>query len=157
MLLSKDFSEFIELLNKHKVDYMIVGGYAMAFHGKPRQTGDIDIWIDNVAVNAERVMKVIQDFGLSSLGLKKEDFIKENSITQIGFPPLRIDILNSIDGVRFNDAREHRLVVEMQGIKAFYIGKEEFLKNKQASGRVQDLADIKELQKDKGKKKGRGR
>src|ERR1700744_2458440 len=104
MTLDKDFEDFVVLLNKHKVDYMVVGGYALAFHGKPRHTGDLDIWIDISDTNAERMCLVINDFGMSSLGMHKEDFLQAGIITQIGYPPLRIDILNEIDGVVFKES-----------------------------------------------------
>jgi predicted nucleotidyltransferase len=153
MILAKDFEDFIRLLNKHEVEYMVVGGYALAFHGKPRNTGDMDIWIDNSDKNAEKMMQVAGDFGLKSLGLTKEDFTKEGFITQIGYPPLRIDILNSIDGVGFKQAYENRRVVDMEGLKAPFIGKEDFIKNKRATGRAQDLTDIKSIERGKGRRR----
>ena len=149
MMLAKDFEDFIKLLNKHQVEYMIVGGYALAFHGKPRYTGDIDIWIGIYNTNATKLLRVISDFGLASLGLEKEDFLKEGYITQIGRPPLRIDIMNSIDGVTFNEAFVRKEVVEIDGIKMLYIGLSDFIKNKQASGRKKDLSDISEITKRK--------
>src|ERR1700753_1612066 len=99
MTLEKDFEDFVALLNTHQVDYMVVGGYALAFHGIPRHTGDLDIWIDVSNSNAEKMCAVITDFGMASLGIQKSDFLKKGIITQIGYPPLRIDILNEIDGV----------------------------------------------------------
>lgn len=147
MILAKDFEEFISLLNKHSVQYMIVGGYALAFHGKPRYTGDIDIWIGISEQNASRLLKVIKDFGLASLGFVKEDFLKEGFISQIGRPPLRIDILNSIDGVDFNDAYKSVQIIELEELKVPYIGLGDFIKNKQATGRKKDLLDIKEIKK----------
>jgi predicted nucleotidyltransferase len=153
MILAKDFEEFIRLLNKHEVEYMVVGGYALAFHGKPRHTGDMDIWIDNSEKNAEKMLKVVGDFGLKSLGLTKGDFTREGFITQIGYPPLRIDILNSIDGVRFSQAYENRQTVDLEGLKAPFIGKAEFIMNKKAAGRAQDLADIKSIERGKGRKR----
>lgn len=155
MKLAKDFEEFIELLNKHKAEYMVVGGYALGFHGKPRNTGDLDIWILNTPENAEKVLAVIKDFGLGSMGFTKEDFIKEGYVSQIGRPPLRIDILNSIDGVGFKEAYKNRQVTHTDGLKILFIGKEDFIKNKQASGRPQDLNDIKEIQKNMGLRRGR--
>jgi hypothetical protein len=149
MILSKDFQEFIELLNKHGVEYMVVGGYALAFHGKPRHTGDMDIWIHNTEANAERVMRVVQDFGLGSLGLRKDDFVKEGAVTQIGYPPLRIDILNSIDGVDFKEANSKRQFAETEKGRIPFIGVEDFIKNKKAVARPQDLADIEKMQKGK--------
>lgn len=95
MTLTKDFEEFVGLLNRHRVDYMVVGGYALAFHGKPRHTGDLDIWINISDENAERMLQVLRDFGMGALGFKTADFLKPGYITQIGYPPLRIDILNN--------------------------------------------------------------
>jgi len=154
MELNKDFVEFLNLLNKHKVDYMVVGGYALALHGKPRQTGDLDIWIDNAQANAVKMVKVIDEFGFSSLGIKEEVFLKENSIVQLGYPPVRIDILNAIDGVKFKEALSHRLAEKIDGVVIPFISKDDFIKNKKAAGRSQDLADIKEIQKGR---KGLGR
>lgn len=99
MIFEEDFVDFINLLNRHKVEYMVVGAHALAFHGRPRHTGDLDIWIKPSIFNAEKMINVIDDFGFSSLGLVKEDFLKDNYVTQLGYPPLRIDILNSISGV----------------------------------------------------------
>jgi len=147
MTLAKDFEDFIALLNRHEVQYMIVGGYALAFHGKPRYTGDIDIWIGISENNAEKLLRVIKDFGLSSLGFEKDDFLKEGYISQIGRPPLRIDILNSIDGVEFDQALEQMQQIDIDGLKVAYIGLSDLLKNKQASGRAKDIADIKEIRK----------
>lgn len=148
MILEKDFEDFLQLLNKHKVDYMVVGGYALALHGKPRHTGDLDIWIDISEKNAARLVKVIKEFGMGSLGLSKEDFLKEGYISQIGYPPLRIDILNSIDGVSFNEASKEMQTIQTEdNLTIKYIGLNDFLTNKKASGRKQDLADIKEIKK----------
>ena len=104
MILAKDFLDFVHLLHKHKAEYMIVGGYALAFHGKPRHTGDLDIWINMSSENAARMMEVITEFGLTSMGIVKEDFLKAGYMIQIGYPPLRIDILNTIDGIGFSEA-----------------------------------------------------
>ncbi|MEC5142704.1 nucleotidyltransferase [Chitinophaga sp. 212800010-3] len=148
MILEKDFEDFIKLLNKHEVKYMVVGGYALALHGKPRHTGDLDIWIKVSEENAERLLIVIREFGLSSLGLQKGDFLEAGYITQIGYPPLRIDILNSIDGVTFDEAAIHMQSLQAEDdLVICYIGLSDFLKNKKASGRKQDLADIKEIKK----------
>ena len=147
MTLAQDFEDFVILLNKHHVDYMVVGGYALAFHGKPRHTGDLDIWINSSETNAEKLILVIKEFGLSDLGLTKSDFIKEGYVTQIGYPPLRIDILNSIDGVKFEDAFPNKLFVDINGIEVKYIGLKEFIENKIATGRSQDIAELKEIKK----------
>jgi predicted nucleotidyltransferase len=147
MILAQDFIDFVKLLNKFEVDYMVVGGYALAFHGKPRHTGDLDIWINNTEENAEKLIYAINEFGLASLGLQKSDFLKEGYITQIGYPPLRIDILNTIDGIKFEEASPNKRIVEADDIPIKYIGLHDFIKNKTASGRSQDLADLKEIKK----------
>ncbi len=150
MTLAKDFEDFVALLNKHGVEYMVVGGYALAFHGKPRHTGDLDIWINISAQNAEKLLIVIQEFGLASLGLEKTDFLNSGYITQIGYPPLRIDILNNIDGLEFKEAFKNKETIDVDGLLINYIGLHDFITNKKASGRSQDLTDIKEIEK-KGK------
>ena len=148
MTLAQDFEDFVKLLNLHEVEYMVVGGYALAFHGKPRHTGDLDIWIRISEKNAMRMLQALKGFGMSSIGFKKDDFLKPGYITQIGYPPLRIDILNSIDGVEFKDAIQNMLRLEIENDFAInYIGLNDFVKNKQASGRSQDLADIQQIQK----------
>ena len=155
MTLAKDFEDFVKLLNLHVVEYMVVGGYALAFHGKPRHTGDLDIWINISENNADRMLRVLKDFGLSAMGFKNEDFLKPGYISQIGYPPLRIDILNTIDGIEFNDAVKDMNQVEVE--KDFiinFIGLNDFVKNKKATGRIQDLADIEEIKKIKVVKKG---
>lgn len=155
MILAQDFEDFVKLLNLHKVEYMIVGGYALAFHGKPRNTGDLDIWINISEKNAVKMLKVLKEFGLASMGFEKEDFLKPGYITQIGYPPLRIDILNNIDGIEFVDAIKDMQKVELEnGFSINYIGLKDFIQNKQASGRSQDLSDIKEIQRMAAPKKG---
>ena len=152
MILAQDFEEFVALLNKHGVQYMVVGGYALAFHGKPRHTGDLDIWIGISKKNADKMLDVLKEFGLSAQGFTKDDFLKEGYMTQIGYPPLRIDILNSIDGVDFKDAYKNKEEVDLDGLIITYIGLQDFIKNKEASGRLQDINDIASLQR-KGKSK----
>ncbi len=147
MTLDKDFEDFIVLLNQHGVDYMVVGGYALAFHGKPRHTGDLDIWIDMSNENAEKMIQVIDKFGMASLGMERSDFLKEGGIAQIGYPPLRIDILNEIDGLGFKEAYPNKLIIDVEGLPVNYIGLNDLIKNKQASGRKQDISDVNELNK----------
>jgi predicted nucleotidyltransferase len=148
MILEKDFEDFVRLLNKHKAEYMVVGGYALALHGRPRHTGDLDIWINISEENAKRLLKVIKEFGMASLGLIKEDFLKPGYISQIGNPPLRIDILNNIDGVEFEASVSDMQKMQLEhDFTINYIGLSDFLKNKKASGRKQDLADIREIKK----------
>lgn len=140
-----DFSDFIELLNKHKVEYMVVGAHALSYHGRPRHTGDLDIWIKPTPDNADKMIKVLFDFGFSSLGLQRADFLKENFITQLGYPPLRIDLLNSISGVEFDQAYQRKISVQMDNIIVSFISIQDFILNKQATGRPKDIADIESL------------
>jgi hypothetical protein len=145
MILEKDFSDFVELLNKHEVEYMVVGGYALAFHGEPRFTGDMDIWIDVSEANAERMMTVLSEFGASSLGFTRQDFLDDSIIKQIGQPPLRIDILGAIDGVRYADAVNDKQYFKSKDLTIPYIGVKDFIKNKEAVGRKKDLKDVKRI------------
>jgi len=131
---------------------MVIGGYALAFHGKPRHTGDLDIWMDLTDENAVRLVNVINDFGMASLGLTKADFLQKGGITQIGYPPLRIDILTEIDGITFSEAYSNKLIIDIDGLQANYIGLDDLIKNKQASGRRQDITDVNTLNKLKKKK-----
>ena len=148
MILSEDFEDFLKLLNQYRVNYLIVGGYAMAFHGKPRYTGDLDIWIDISEENASKMVMVINDFGFASVGFGIDDFSKPNLINQIGYPPLRIDILTSIDGVLFEEAFSEKLEIELEeDFKVNYIGLDDLIKNKKSSGRKIDVADVSDLEK----------
>lgn len=149
MIFEQDFIDFIELLNQHHVAYMVVGAHALAFHGRPRHTGDLDIWIKPNNDNAAKMVAVLNDFGFGSLHLTKADFLKENYVTQLGYPPLRIDILNSISGVEFDEAFANKIVSEIDDLVVNFINITEFIKNKQASGRPKDLGDIDSLKKRK--------
>ena len=156
MILEEDFQDFIELLSKHEVAYMIVGAHALAFHGKPRHTGDLDIWINPTEENATKMLAVIQDFGFGSVGLNRADFLREHYVTQLGYPPLRIDILNSISGVSFIEAYENRLFMEVDDLLISYIGLDDLIKNKAGTARKQDMADLENLYKLAEKQKNKG-
>ena len=145
MNLEKDFIDFVELLNKHEVEHMVVGGYALAFHGEPRMTGDMDIWIDRAETNATKMVDVMNEFGMASLGFSKEDFLKEGIINQVGYPPLRIDIMNEIDGVTYRQAIADKQTFKAGKLLIFYIGRNDFIKNKEATARKKDLKDAKKL------------
>jgi len=127
MTLDKNFEDFVVMLNQQGVTYMVVGGYALAFHGKPRHTGDLDIWIDLSDDNAMKMVKVLNDFGMSSLGLTKIDFLQKGGITQIGYPPLRIDILNEIDGIDFSEAYANKLIIDIEGLPVNFIRLSDFI------------------------------
>jgi predicted nucleotidyltransferase len=144
-MFSQDFSEFVELLNKHNAEYLIVGGYAVGLHGHPRYTGDLDIWLNPTEENAMKILQCVNEFGFSSFNLKVEDFTKEGNIIQLGYPPLRIDLLTEIDGVSFSDCFENRKVVDIDNLKVNFIGYQDLLKNKKETGRPKDLDDIDNL------------
>ena len=147
MNLEPDFRDFVELLNQYDVEYMVVGGYALAFHGEPRFTGDLDIWIDCTEANAKKMVSIMKDFGAASLGFTKEDFLDEGIIKQIGQPPLRIDILGEIDGVSYAEAQKDKQYFKSQHLTIPFIGVADFIKNKEAVGRKKDLEDVKRVRK----------
>lgn len=150
-MFEKDFHEFVESLEKSKVKYLIVGGYAVGIHGHPRFTGDMDIWIEVSDENAERVISAIHLFGFSSLGLKKEDFLVEGNLIQIGQPPLRIDLLTQIDGVTFDDCYSRRKTLTLADLKFEFIGYQDLLKNKESSNRPKDRQDVESLKSPRNK------
>lgn len=145
MKLDKDLREFIELLNSLRVDYIVVGGHAVAFHGHPRFTGDIDFLARPSHENSERLINVIREFGFADFRLSPDDFTQPNSIVQLGQPPNRIDLLTSISGVDFDEAWDSKIAGELDGLPVFYLGWDSLLKNKRASGRAKDLADVSKL------------
>ena len=145
-MLSKDFKEFIELLNAHSVRYLVVGGYAVAFHGYPRYTKDLDVWIELSPENADNVIKALEEFGFGSLGIKTDDFLEDDQIIQLGYPPNRIDILTTLKKIKFEDCYNERIEIEIQGVKINFIDLENLKRNKRATGRPQDLADAENLE-----------
>jgi hypothetical protein len=145
MRLDPDFRAFVESFDHNDVRYLIVGGYAVAAHGLPRFTGDLDAWILVDLENATRVVRALEEFGFGGLGLAIADFSVPDSVVQLGYPPHRIDILTSIDGVEFSEAWKRRLVLTADGLDLPFIGREDLLANKRAAGRPQDLADVDRL------------
>ena len=143
--LEGDFLDFVDLCNKHELRYLVIGGYAVSIHGYPRSTKDMDICIELSEANAEKMVLVINDFGFGSLNLTKNDFLVPHYFTQLGYEPIRIDIMNDIDGVNFAEAWENKKVVRMGEIDFNFIGYNELLKVKAKAGRPQDLADIHKL------------
>jgi hypothetical protein len=143
--LPKDLREFIASLNSNRIDYVVVGGYALALHGHPRFTGDIDVLIRASAENAARMERILVEFGFGSLGLTAADFLSEHQIVQLGHPPNRIDILTSISGVSFDEVWNGKLTTDLDGLPVHYIGRDSLIKNKRAVGRLQDRADIEAL------------
>lgn len=146
MELSQDFKEFIASLNASRVRYLVVGGYAVAMHGHPRYTKDLDVWVDCTAANAKRVVRAFVDFGFESLGVKAADFEQPDRMLQMGFPPNRIDVLTSLAGVDFATCFKRRVIVEFDGVPVNFIDVENLKANKRAAGRLQDLADVEKLE-----------
>jgi len=145
MEVQKDFKEFLGLLNDHEVEYMIVGGYALAFHGAPRFTSDIDVFVKPDSRNAQRILKVLEAFGFGSLDLSGDDFQKKDSVVQLGLPPVRIDIITSISGVSWEQAEASKEPGMFGDVPVIYIGKDQYVANKKATGRTKDIADIEAL------------
>jgi hypothetical protein len=145
-MLNKDFKEFVALLNQNKVDYLVVGGYAVAIHGHPRYTKDLDIWLWVDKQNADKMMTVLVDFGFSSLELSAEDFLTKGYVIQLGQPPNRIDLLTQVDGLEFELCYPEKIIVDIEGVAVNFIDLENLKKNKLATGRFQDLADLENLQ-----------
>ena len=143
--IENDFIDFVKLCNEYEVMYLVIGGYAVSVHGYPRYTKDFDICIKISEINAEKMVNVLKDFGLGSLELSKDDFLKKDFITQLGYEPLRIDILNDLDGVPFEQAWLNKRVVDFEGTKINFIGYHELLQVKKKAGRPQDIADISKL------------
>lgn len=145
MKLSLDFKEFIALLNANGVRYLVVGGYAVAAYGHPRYTKDLDIWLEVSPDNAQRVLTALADFGFGGLNLDEQDFLELDRVVQIGHPPQRIDLLTSASGVRFDVCYAARTEIELDGVRVNFIDLDNLMRNKLATGRAQDHADIEAL------------
>jgi len=148
MIVEKDFRDLFALFNAHNVEYMIVGGYALAFHGAPRYTGDMDIYVKPDLANARRIIAALTEFGFGSLDLTPSDFEKPDMVVQLGVPPVRVDILTSLDGVTWADAFAGRTQGPYGDAIVYYIGREQFVANKRATERKQDIADLEALGED---------
>ena len=141
-MLDKDFREFVELLNSTNVEYLLVGGYALAAHGHPRYTGDIDFWVNPTPDNAARLMAALTQFGFGNIGLSERDFLKPDAVVQLGYPPARIDLLTAIDGVAFEACYSRRHHVVLAGVTLALIDVDDLRANKRAAGRPKDIADL---------------
>jgi hypothetical protein len=147
MRVEKDFAEFIALLNKNSVRYVIVGGYAFSFHAEPRFTKDIDFFVDVAAESAGRLLDALAEFGFKDIGLNKDDLIKPGNIVQLGVAPVRIDLMTSVTGLDFAQAWANRVTGTYGAVPAFFVSKADLIQNKTATGRKQDLSDVEKLQK----------
>ena len=145
MTLQKDLREFIESLNALDVRFLIVGAFAVAYHGYFRYTSDIDLFVDRSNENAKRIWQAVQQFGFADLKLTVEDFSQEDQVIQFGVPPNRIDVMTSISGVSFDEAWASRDQGDLDGLSVAFISKEMLKRNKAACGRLQDLADLEHL------------
>ncbi|MBF0544586.1 MAG: hypothetical protein HQM08_09140 [Candidatus Riflebacteria bacterium] len=145
MNIQQDFKELLALLEEHSVDYMIVGGYAVAFHGFPRFTKDIDIFFDPSENNVKKIIQALEKFGFSRENLEEKVFISEGNIVTFGVAPIRVDLINQIDGVLFAEAKPGRVRGKYGDLEVYFIGKDDLLKNKKATKRAKDKADVEEL------------
>jgi len=144
-LLTDDFREFLRLLNANRVDYLLVGGYAVGLHGYPRATVDLDLWIRPVQDNAERVLAALQAFGFDAPALKPELFTDPRSLVRFGVPPFRIEIMTSIDGVEYDACRGRAETMVIDQVSVPVISLDDLKANKRAAGRHKDLADLENL------------
>lgn len=146
MRLSSDLREFLESLNSRDIDYVIVGAHSLAFHGRPRYTGDLDILVRSTSQNAAKLVNLLNQFGFADSGFKESDFTEPEQMIQLGRPPNRIDLLTSISGVSTEDAFATRVSAQLDGIPVFVLSKDALIRNKRAVGRPQDLADLDALE-----------
>ena len=145
MNIQQDFKELLALLEKHSVDYMIVGGYAVAFYGHPRFTKDIDIFFSASRANVESLIAALVEFGFPETDLNSEVFLSEGDMITFGVAPVRVDFLNQIDGVQYDHARLRRIRGKYSDTEVYFIGKEDLILNKRSTKRMKDKADVEEL------------
>ena len=145
MEIQPDFEELLALFNAHGVEYMVVGGYALAFHGAPRYTGDMGLNVAPTLDNAQRILDALNAFGFGTVGLESRDLATENKVVQLGVSPVRIDLLTSLSGVYWKEAHARRVPGQYGAVPVYYIGRDDFIRNKKAIGRYQDLADSEAL------------
>ncbi len=143
--LPSDFKEFLKLLNAHQIEYLLVGGYAVSFHGYPRTTLDMDIWIAIQRENAVKMVDALREFGFESAQLTVDLFLKRDQIIRMGNPPVRIEIMTTISGVNFDECYSERITEVIDGVKVEIINLEHLKLNKQAAGRYKDLDDLENL------------
>lgn len=143
--LPNDFKDFLKLLNANRVEYLLIGGYAVGYHGYPRATGDMDIWVAINPENADKIVAALKEFGFAVPELSAELFLRQNQIVRLGFPPVRIELTTTISGVEFQECYAAKVVAELDGIKVNLIDLKHLRINKKASGRYKDLNDLENL------------
>ncbi len=154
MVLDENFKEFIRLLNVNDVKYLVIGGFAVAYHGYPRYTKDIDFWVWAHPENAEKVIKTIKDFGFGMMGFQIEDLLNPENVIQLGYEPNRIDLLVDLEGLDFETSFANCQEAEFEGMPIHFINLEDLVKNKLLTGRLKDKVDAQTLiRKNKKKKK----
>jgi hypothetical protein len=144
-LLTADFREFLRMLNAHRVDYLLVGGYAVGIHGYPRATIDLGVWVRAEPENADRVIAAVRDFGFDPLTLRQQLFVDPRSIVRFGVPPFRIEVMTTIDGVEFSPCWSRALTCDLDGVSVPVISLADLKVNKRAAGRHKDLNDLENL------------
>jgi len=143
--LHHDFKEFLKLLNSNEVRYILIGGHAVGFHGHPRATGDMDIWIPVDGENASRVARAVRQFGITAQEATESLFLERDKVIRMGVPPVRIELQTGISGVNFDECYAQRVIAEVDGIPVNVISLPMLKKNKKASGRLKDLEDLSQL------------
>ncbi len=147
-MLSDDLKEFLRFLNEEKVEYLLIGGWAVGYHGYPRLTQDMDVWVEMSVENTRRILKSLERFGFKPGVADESLFLKPGNIVRFGFPPNRIEILNQIDGIEFAECVQRKEMADFDGLTVPIIALDDLIRNKRASGRHKDLADIEGLNKD---------
>lgn len=140
-----DFKELLALFGVHAVEYVVVGAHALAWHGAPRYSGDLDLYVRPDAENARRVLAALDEFGFGSVGLSEADFTEPDKVVQLGRPPVRIDLMTSMSGVSWDDVSAHAIAADYDGVPVALIAREQLVANKRACGRKKDLADLEAL------------
>ena len=153
--LPRDFQDFLKSLNAAKVRYLVIGGYAVAYYGYVRYTGDLDVFVELSPENADRLVRALREFGFDLPEVKPSLFLRRGKIIRMGREPMRLEILNDIDGVGFEECYRHRRVKKFRGLKINFIALKQLLRNKRASGRQKDLADVEALASKSKKRKPR--
>ncbi len=143
--LPQDFRDFLKLLNSHKVEYLLIGGFAVGYHGYPRATGDMDIWIAATPENADKMVVVLKEFGFNVRELNADLFLKKRQVIRMGMPPIRIEVLTEISGVSFDECYDNRVTDFIEDLRVNIISLEHLKRNKKASGRLKDLNDLEYL------------
>ena len=150
----QDFVELLQLFNKHRVRYCIVGAYALAFHARPRYTKDMDLLIEPSLRNGRKLVNALKDFGFDSLKLTPADFNQPGRFIQLGYEPVRIDLITSLGDLTFEQVWRHRVLGRYGDVRVSFIGRDEFIRSKEIAGRRQDQADLEQLQLKRKKRSG---